>query len=207
MIVPGHRLNPVPGETNLTAAAQPNQQSVALIYDLAFQHMTVIQQDHRLMRRCVGLRMEDLAGAEQRGGKKQQKGKVSAHKARMLLAPAPPGQCELPPDRVVRSRAQGIMDSHVGKATAMIRQHLYYSGRVQGVGFRYTALNCARSQDVTGFVRNLPDGRVELVIEGRKQDVQEVLNNLLRRMEGNISSVDEHLGDVTGEFADFRINY
>ena len=46
------------------------------------------------------------------------------------------------------------------------RRHCYFSGRVQGVGFRYTSRNIAINYDVTGFVRNLPDGRVELVAEG-----------------------------------------
>jgi len=46
------------------------------------------------------------------------------------------------------------------------RRRLYYSGHVQGVGFRYTCQSLARGFDVAGYVRNLPCGRVELVVEG-----------------------------------------
>lgn len=44
--------------------------------------------------------------------------------------------------------------------------HVFYSGRVQGVGFRYTVKTVATGFEVSGMVRNLPDGRVELVAEG-----------------------------------------
>ena len=46
------------------------------------------------------------------------------------------------------------------------RAHVFYSGRVQGVGFRYSTREVACGYEVTGRVRNLPDGRVELVAEG-----------------------------------------
>jgi len=46
------------------------------------------------------------------------------------------------------------------------RVHVFYSGQVQGVGFRYTVRSVAAGFEVTGTVRNLPDGRVELVAEG-----------------------------------------
>lgn len=50
----------------------------------------------------------------------------------------------------------------------MIRKHIYFSGRVQGVGFRYQAAYYARSLGLTGWVRNLSDGRVEMEIQGRE---------------------------------------
>ena len=46
------------------------------------------------------------------------------------------------------------------------RMHIFYSGRVQGVGFRYTVKRVAAGFELTGMVRNLPDGRVELIAEG-----------------------------------------
>jgi acylphosphatase len=52
------------------------------------------------------------------------------------------------------------------------RLHVIYSGRVQGVGFRYTAKNVATGFEVTGIVRNLPDGTVELVAEGLKDELE-----------------------------------
>ena len=50
--------------------------------------------------------------------------------------------------------------------------HIYYSGRVQGVGFRYTVKNVATGFDITGTVRNLPDGRVELAAEGAREELE-----------------------------------
>lgn len=48
---------------------------------------------------------------------------------------------------------------------------VYYSGRVQGVGFRYTAKTVATGFEITGTVRNLPDGRVELAAEGLRDEL------------------------------------
>jgi acylphosphatase len=73
-----------------------------------------------------------------------------------------------------------------------MRRHLFYSGRVQGVGFRYTAQRIARSFAVTGWVRNLPDGRVELIVEGDS-------------MAGNIDGVEQLDEAATGEFSGFQI--
>ncbi len=52
------------------------------------------------------------------------------------------------------------------------RLHLFYSGHVQGVGFRYTARMLAHGFELTGAVRNLPDGRVELVAEGERAELE-----------------------------------
>ena len=49
---------------------------------------------------------------------------------------------------------------------------ILYSGRVQGVGFRYTVRTLATGYEVTGTVRNLPDGRVELTAEGRENELE-----------------------------------
>lgn len=55
------------------------------------------------------------------------------------------------------------------------RVRVMYSGNVQGVGFRYTAKNVAQGFEVTGEVRNLADGRVELVAEGHRTELQEFM--------------------------------
>jgi len=52
------------------------------------------------------------------------------------------------------------------------RLKIFYSGRVQGVGFRYTAKTVAAGFEITGSVRNLPDGRVELVAEGARKELE-----------------------------------
>ncbi len=70
------------------------------------------------------------------------------------------------------------------------RRRVVFSGRVQGVGFRYTCQSLARGFDVAGFVRNLPDGRVELVVEGHGQEVDHFLSAILEEMNSYIETVD-----------------
>jgi len=60
--------------------------------------------------------------------------------------------------------------------SASARVHVYFSGRVQGVGFRYTARALAQRYGVSGFVRNLADGRVELEAEGPSAQVRGYLD-------------------------------
>lgn len=52
------------------------------------------------------------------------------------------------------------------------RVRVYYSGRVQGVGFRYNAKSVAAGFEITGTVRNLDDGRVELIAEGERDELE-----------------------------------
>ena len=89
----------------------------------------------------------------------------------------------------------------------MHRQTIYFSGRVQGVGFRYTALNIAIGCDVNGYVRNLHDGRVELVMEGPDDEMSRVVQCLRSKMNGNIRNVHAEVGPATGEFNYFAIKH
>ena len=57
----------------------------------------------------------------------------------------------------------------------MITYQITYEGKVQGVGFRATVLGLARGFDVAGEVKNLPDGRVELLLQGESQEIEEFL--------------------------------
>ena len=56
-----------------------------------------------------------------------------------------------------------------------IRAHVIVSGTVQGVGYRFSTLDEAKSRGITGWVRNLPDGRVEAVFEGSEEVVKEMI--------------------------------
>ncbi|RIK85617.1 MAG: acylphosphatase [Planctomycetota bacterium] len=87
------------------------------------------------------------------------------------------------------------------------RRHAYYSGHVQGVGFRYAVREIAGGYAVSGFVRNLPDGRVELVAEGQPGELDRFMGEIAERMAGYIrkTSVDVLAGN--GEFANFEIRY
>ncbi len=73
-----------------------------------------------------------------------------------------------------------------------------YSGRVQGVGFRYTACQLADGYPVAGYVRNLPSGDVELVAEGEAAAVDAFLDAVARRMEGYIQQSSVQDAPVTG---------
>ena len=59
-----------------------------------------------------------------------------------------------------------------------VRQHIYFSGRVQGVGFRYRAAFLANSEGLTGWVKNLWDGRVEMEIQGDLSTIRKFLVRL-----------------------------
>ena len=87
------------------------------------------------------------------------------------------------------------------------RREVYYSGRVQGVGFRYTARSVARGFSVTGFVKNLSDGRVHLVVEGQAAEVRAFLNSLQADMGHCISGELETSGPATGCFPTFEIRF
>jgi acylphosphatase len=65
-------------------------------------------------------------------------------------------------------------------------KRVVFTGTVQGVGFRYTTMGIAQGFAVTGFVRNLPDGRVELIAEGADDEVERFLDAIRRRMAGYI---------------------
>lgn len=80
----------------------------------------------------------------------------------------------------------------------MIATLVHYWGQVQGVGFRYTAIGIAQGFAVAGFVRNLPDGRVELLAEGESGEVQRFLEAIRRRMAENIESHQESDETVQG---------
>jgi acylphosphatase len=89
----------------------------------------------------------------------------------------------------------------------MIRRTSYFSGNVQGVGFRYTARNIARDFDVKGFVRNLADRRVELVTEGEPGEVDRFLAQIGEEMGQFIKKRTDGDSPATGEFSDFGIRH
>ena len=69
-------------------------------------------------------------------------------------------------------------------------KRVLYSGRVQGVGFRYTTLGIARNYDVAGTVRNCSDGKVELVAQGTQDEVMAFLKAIEERMIGHVAEQD-----------------
>ena len=89
----------------------------------------------------------------------------------------------------------------------MERREIYYSGHVQGVGFRYTTRNIAQRYGVTGEVRNLPDGRVRLILEGDAEEIEELSADVRKAMGRHIRDIQVETMPATGQFSDFSIGY
>jgi acylphosphatase len=88
------------------------------------------------------------------------------------------------------------------------RVTVYYHGRVQGVGFRYSVKNQVNGFEVTGTVRNLPDGRVELVAEGAREELEGLLEAIRQSDVGRF--VRQELLDwaeAKNEFRNFEITH
>ena len=85
-----------------------------------------------------------------------------------------------------------------------IRCEVHYSGHVQGVGFRWNACAISRDFSVTGFVRNLHDGRVHLVTEGERKEVERFLAAIADSMAGNIRHAQTVVESATGEYPSFE---
>ena len=86
------------------------------------------------------------------------------------------------------------------------RMHIFYSGNVQGVGFRYTVKTVATGFDLTGTVRNLPDGRVELIAEGGKDELEAFREAIRESGLGHFIQKEEvGWGDAQQEFRGFEI--
>ena len=80
-----------------------------------------------------------------------------------------------------------------------------YEGRVQGVGFRYRVSTIAKRLPVTGYVRNLPDGCVEVIVEGFKGDIEDLLSQIRTSMGSAITRERQEPEVATGEFTGFAI--
>jgi acylphosphatase len=87
------------------------------------------------------------------------------------------------------------------------RRTVQYAGRVQGVGFRYSARTIAHRYAVSGYVRNQPDGRVELVAEGDPHELDEFLSEVRERFLGNIRDEKADVQPATGEYTGFAIRH
>lgn len=97
----------------------------------------------------------------------------------------------------------------MGKVLSRHKQlHVYWSGRVQGVGFRYTAESVALELHLVGWVRNLPDGRVEAVCEGSEKALKDFPDRIAGGPMGvYIQHTELNWAPATGEFKDFRIRF
>ncbi|MEK6727234.1 MAG: acylphosphatase [Candidatus Omnitrophota bacterium] len=83
--------------------------------------------------------------------------------------------------------------------------HVFYTGRVQGVGFRFTAIDIARGLDVCGWVKNLRDGRVELVAEAEEDTLKDFLSRINTLFSRYIQDAEVEWRAALVEFKDFTI--
>ncbi len=86
------------------------------------------------------------------------------------------------------------------------RMHIFYAGSVQGVGFRYTVKTVALGFEVTGSVRNLPDGQVELIAEGTREEL-EAFRQAIRDggLDHFVQKEEVAWSEATGGFRGFEI--
>jgi len=89
----------------------------------------------------------------------------------------------------------------------MAQAHIFYSGMVQGVGFRYTAQRCARRASVNGWAKNLHDGRVEIVAEGSKQKIRGFCSELENNFSMYIKNKEIVVSETKPKFSDFQIHF
>jgi acylphosphatase len=90
-------------------------------------------------------------------------------------------------------------------SSSSLRRTVWFFGHVQGVGFRAITVHVASRFAVSGCVENLPDGRVQLVVEGEAAEVERFLSQLRAERRANIKSEQMVDGPATGEFSEFRI--
>jgi acylphosphatase len=88
---------------------------------------------------------------------------------------------------------------------ADIAKHIFFSGRVQGVGFRFTALNVARRYGLTGFVRNTADGKVELLLQGIEDDINDCIEDLQQTF--SASNIEIQQAPFDSSYENFDITF
>lgn len=93
------------------------------------------------------------------------------------------------------------------RVMARQRAHLRYRGKVQGVGFRDHARRAAERAGVRGWVRNLPDGTVECVVEGEVSEIRIFIEGVQSDMSRFIASHDVVFEDATDEFSAFTVRF
>ncbi|HIK90432.1 MAG TPA: acylphosphatase [Planctomycetes bacterium] len=86
-------------------------------------------------------------------------------------------------------------------------KQVLFTGQVQGVGFRWTTSRIAAAYPVTGFVRNLADGRVELVVIGSEETTADMIRDVCDRFHGMIDSMVEEQIQLTETIIEFSIRH
>ena len=89
----------------------------------------------------------------------------------------------------------------------MVARHIVFIGSVQGVGFRFTAHRMAGRHQLTGFVRNLRDGTVEMLAQGKAEDIEDCIRDIQESLTGHIreTKIEEVPPEPT--YTDFKITF
>jgi len=90
---------------------------------------------------------------------------------------------------------------------SQVARHIIFSGRVQGVGFRFTTHASARRHQLTGFVRNLMDGTVEMVAQGDPEDVDDCIRDIEDYYRGSLREAKTEEIPYDPTCKDFRITF
>lgn len=85
--------------------------------------------------------------------------------------------------------------------------HVYYNGRVQGVGFRFTAQDLAQELGIYGWVKNLPDNRVEVIAEAEEELLKDFLERINKYFSRYIQDADVQWLVATGDLKEFQIRF
>jgi acylphosphatase len=89
--------------------------------------------------------------------------------------------------------------------TDVHHETVFFAGHVQGVGFRYTTLQVAKEFEVTGFVKNLPDGRVQMEAEGRSEEIDAFVAAVEERLHGHVRKTERTAERRPRQFTGFTI--
>jgi acylphosphatase len=89
----------------------------------------------------------------------------------------------------------------------MVAKHIIFTGHVQGVGFRFTAYNIAHRHQLTGFVRNLSDGTVEMLAQGQPEDINDCIQDIKESFVGYMREAKIEETPPDPQYTDFKITF
>jgi len=89
----------------------------------------------------------------------------------------------------------------------MTAKHIIFIGQVQGVGFRFTAFRIANRYKLSGFVRNAPDGNVEMLAQGRSEDIDNCIRDIQDSFAGYIRETKIEEVTLNPQYKDFKITF
>jgi acylphosphatase len=89
----------------------------------------------------------------------------------------------------------------------MIARYITFTGRVQGVGFRFTARRAAQRRQLTGYVQNMPNGSVEMLAQGNPVEIDDCIQDIKEYFSGYIKEVKIEETPIETKYTDFQITF